>query len=212
MPTSSADGKDWAAARIRDIAPKSVVDIGPGEGTYGRICRDVANPRYMIAVEIWGPYVETYGLASLYDRVIIADVRHLNFSSIAPASLIILGDVLEHMDKSDAVGVVQDCMTWGFDHILVSTPVLHCLFEGPNGNPFDGHKAGNLWEESEMDAQLEWLATLDGYTVEKHVGPVLGYWLLIREGVVANYLYVDGAGSVVLAGDNNGIIETRVCA
>ena len=39
MPTSDVELKDWALEKIKSLNPKSVVDIGPGEGTYSDLAR-----------------------------------------------------------------------------------------------------------------------------------------------------------------------------
>src|SRR5690606_41935269 len=45
LPTSDAQGKSWARQVIADLAPATVVDVGPGVGTYVRLARDVTPDR-----------------------------------------------------------------------------------------------------------------------------------------------------------------------
>ena len=56
MPTSDVELKDWALEKIKSLNPKSVVDIGPGEGTYSDLAGNTRNARWM-AIEAWAPYI-----------------------------------------------------------------------------------------------------------------------------------------------------------
>src|SRR5690606_32164324 len=83
LPTSDAQGKGWARQVIADLAPATVVDVGPGDGTYVRLARDVTPDTWWAGVEAWGPYVTQFGLDRLYDQVVVADVRHLDPHTVA---------------------------------------------------------------------------------------------------------------------------------
>jgi predicted TPR repeat methyltransferase len=48
-----------------------MLDIGCGEGTYAKLFPDAD----WTGIEVWEPYVEAYGLKSLYSKLIIADAR-----------------------------------------------------------------------------------------------------------------------------------------
>src|SRR5690606_17539403 len=78
VPPCDTEGKEWARGVIAGLAPQTVVDVGPGEGTYARLAREVTPGCRWIGVEAWGPYVSEYGLFDAYDWVIVADVRHLD--------------------------------------------------------------------------------------------------------------------------------------
>ena len=70
MPQSSAEGKDWTRERIEGLAadgPVSVLDIGPGVGTYAKL---LAGPHVsrLTGIEIWEPYVHTYRLRHVLRR------------------------------------------------------------------------------------------------------------------------------------------------
>ena len=77
MPFSSNSGKDF----IKSLGLKAdnVLDIGAGSGTYRNLFPDLG--KHWTAVEIWGPYVEKYGLKDLYDSVIVGDARTVNYDN-----------------------------------------------------------------------------------------------------------------------------------
>ncbi len=77
MPMSSAEGKDWTRDRVLALAtdgPITVLDIGPGVGTYAKL---LAGPQVsrLTGIEILEPYVHTYRLREYYDEIIIGDAR-----------------------------------------------------------------------------------------------------------------------------------------
>lgn len=164
MPHSHPFGKDWAADIYSVVKPQVVIDIGPGAGMWS----DALRPRHRahwIGVEIWEPYVEKYGLRAKYDDIVIADARDYDYEPVM-TTLVILGDVLEHMTQDEAVGVLQKFATTR-THILVSVPVVHYEQGALEGNPYETH----LWHPTH-----EW--AMDTLKPDAFVkGDVVGaYW------------------------------------
>ncbi|MFJ8848921.1 class I SAM-dependent methyltransferase [Streptomyces sp. NPDC102437] len=136
MPTSDAEGKDWTLARFKKYQPRTVTDIGPGEGTYAKLLRphEPDEPGvWWTAVEIHKPYVAKYKLRStktrkMYDQIHVEDVRESEGHTFH-RDLVIAGDVLEHMSRGDAVALLQRIDAGpddapGAGHILVSLPIV----------------------------------------------------------------------------------------
>lgn len=169
MPTSDPEDKGWAREVIRSLAPASVVDIGPGEGTYARLARDATPDCRWICVEAWGPYIAEYGLAELYDHAVIADVRHLDpYTLRRDVDLVILGDVLEHMTQLEARAVLARMRDWS-RHVLVSIPLAHHE-QGPyHGNWLEIHR--EHWSGEQMRKEL------GPGLADAREGDVLGYYL-----------------------------------
>jgi len=99
MPTSynffKQEIKQWFLENIP--TSKRILDVGPGEGTYATLLHSIG---YRIdAVEVYEPYVQQFGLRRKYDNVYVKDI--LNFD-IQDYDVIILGDVLEHLDIPSA--------------------------------------------------------------------------------------------------------------
>ena len=110
---------------------KRILDVGPGQGTYSELLRDLG---YRIdAVEVFAPYVDRFNLRDKYDNVYIANI--LNFD-VKPYDFIILGDVLEHIPTELAQNLLTD-----FDlmdkRFLVAVPYMM---------PQDGEQYGNEYE------------------------------------------------------------------
>ena len=71
MPTSSQDGKAHIRRIVGALKRDRMLDIGCGEGTYAKMFPGGD----WTGVEVWEPYVEAYGLRSLYSTLIVADAR-----------------------------------------------------------------------------------------------------------------------------------------
>jgi hypothetical protein len=113
MAHSHQEGKgffrDWLINFAKPLGFSRFLDVGCGAGTYGKIIREVFDKGVQVdAVEIFSEYVNRYNLHRIYDGIITSDIRDKRIREhIADYDLIILGDVLEHLEMSDAVAVVN---------------------------------------------------------------------------------------------------------
>lgn len=163
MPTSDAEGKQWSQELIIQHAPLKIVDVGCGDGTYARLLRECGWEGVLYGVEIWDPYVAEYGLSSLYDELMVADIRDIGWPSLPErGQMIIFGDVLEHMPKADALEVLEKAQEY-FGYILVSLPIVHSPQGEVNGNPYEAHL--HQWEFWEMLSVTDWEAAYEGNTL-----------------------------------------------
>ncbi len=148
MPSSKRHGKakikEWVQAH--DI--HSIVDVGPGKGGYAQLLGD----KYKYTgIEIWEPYVEMWGLKNLYNKIIIGDIAKIK---IPESDLIIFGDVLEHMEKKTAYGVLWRGMV-ACKHVIVSIPIGKNLYGQVHyGNKYENHLSE--WSFNEIKEKLRW--------------------------------------------------------
>lgn len=151
---------------IWDKKPRSLLDIGAGCGTYARPWLGRADRPYLIGVEAWRPYVAKFGLHDLYDHVITRDIRSLNSYEWPRADVVVLGDVLEHMTREDAVRVWELARATARKAVYLSIPVVHSPQGHVNGNPFEEH----VVEDWTVDKVLttfkgidwQWIGTIVG--------------------------------------------------
>lgn len=147
MPSSSTEGKTWIVEQVQRLHPTVIVDVGVGCGTYSELLR--SEGQYWVGVEKWRPYLDTYNLYAKYDLVAVQDVREFDFTLYQP-DLVILGDVLEHMPKPDAVQVVTHAQI-AAAAVLISIPIVHYPQEACEGNPYEAHLKDD-WSHAEMQA------------------------------------------------------------
>ena len=146
MPVSSPLGKSvvkgWWDAH-KEI--ESVVDVGPGEGTYRKF---LGKKKLWIGVEVWESYVEKYKLRDIYDKIIVGDITDIKLPT---ADCIIFGDVLEHMEKQKALDLLAKARE-KYPHIILSIPIGKYEQGALEGNPYEEHKS--TWEFEELNSLL----------------------------------------------------------
>lgn len=166
MPTSAREGRDHFTDRLRNMHPWTVVDFGPGEGTYSILGRHLTPNARWIAVEKFEPYVERYDLDQKYDSIIIADMRDM----LPPHTydVGIFGDVLEHLHENDAVQVIQQNAELA-SHLYVSTPIVPAPQGPSHGNAAEAHL--HDWTFERMTELLDELGVVHAWR-----GAIVGRW------------------------------------
>jgi hypothetical protein len=137
MPHSDPALRPWVADTLigLGVAPATVVDVGAGAGDWLTYLGQVFPAAAWTAVEIWEPYVQRFGLAARYDKVVIDDVRDWPMEH---ADLYLFGDVLEHLAADDAVQVWDRARAharW----LVINLPVLPYPQGPTDGNPHEAH-------------------------------------------------------------------------
>lgn len=143
MPYSSTECKkeikEWFD---KQTGIETIVDIGPGCGTYPKLLGD----KYTwIGIEIYEPYIEEFKLIDLYDEILIGNFFDL-IDSVS-GDCLILGDVLEHMTKEDA-SLAMKIADENFKHVVISTPINYEQ-EGTE-NPYEKHLS--VWSMEEINS------------------------------------------------------------
>jgi len=178
MSYSLKSGKEqtlaWFVKNQEQI--KTVVDIGPGSGTYIKLIKEdagcCAHARW-VGIEIWAPYIEQFQLQNRYDEIINADVRSIDWLQLNP-TVVIAGDVLEHMTKQDAVVLVDRILSVA-QTLIVSIPIRHMpQDEHAYENPHEAHVKDDWSHEEVMETWGHYVK--DSY--RKSVKSKLGvYWM-----------------------------------
>lgn len=154
MPTSSPAGKPELAAYLARKQGRAigkglnVLDVGAGNG--GMFQRMRAGGAYVgarwIAVEAWAPFVNEFHLDEMYDQVIVADVRWLNWDALPQIDTVFFGDVLEHMVNATAFAVVQAAKRHA-KLVVASFPSAdRCrqAWSSGHANWFDNHRVARI--------------------------------------------------------------------
>ncbi len=126
-------------------APLTVLDIGPGVGTYAKLLAgpDVSG---LIGLEIWEPYVRTYRLREYYDEIIIGDARLVE---LPQADVVILGDVAEHMTEVEAVDLWERAGAAAKRAVYLSIPIVPYPQGEIEGNEHEHHVVDD-WDHDKV--------------------------------------------------------------
>ena len=137
MPYSSPEGKPWVCERICALHPASVLDIGAGAGTYATLLRPQLPGCTFTAIEVYAPYVDRFGLRDLYSALVIGDVRF--FNNLPLADVIILGDVLEHLQFDEALDLWDRARAAAHKAVFLSLPIVDYPQGECEGNDHEAH-------------------------------------------------------------------------
>jgi hypothetical protein len=177
MPYSSDEGKDYTRTFLSVCNPTSVLDIGPGAGTYGRMVRSLPGGWRIrcMAIEVCVTYVSQFDLPHLYDQVIVGDARTTPFPDV---DVVILGDVLEHMHEYEAVAVWYKALAAAKTAVFLSIPTVPWPQEGTPENPHEAHVSD--WTPEKVLATFPYI---DSYMIGEEVSvfvakapQVRSYW------------------------------------
>lgn len=136
MGFSDPTNKPWTQQKIAELNPKTVLDVGAGQGVYLDLIRESLGGSVIVnAVEVWQPYIDQFNLINRYDRLYAMDVRQMeNFDY----DLVILGDILEHMSEIEAIKL-WDKISKQAKYAIISIPIIHYHQDAINGNPYEVH-------------------------------------------------------------------------
>jgi len=145
MPYSSIHGKDWLRRTLEATQvppPHTVIDVGPGAGSYLDLLNGIWPEAKFIGIEVYSTYVSQFNLKDRYDDIIIADIRHLDFGTVPAGALWVFGDVLEHMDRGDAEIVLNKALgvadAWARG-VVISVPLGEYPQGAVDGNEYEAH-------------------------------------------------------------------------
>jgi hypothetical protein len=149
MPGSVIQGKEeikrWVDSRD-DI--KIIVDVGAGSATYPKLLGD--KYKY-IGIEVWEPYLKMFDLDKYYLKLIVKDIS--NIKEWPEGDLIIFGDVLEHLGKTEALKVLIKA-SWRYKHLIISIPLGVYRSKIQYGNIYEKHISE--WDYQEIAELLNW--------------------------------------------------------
>lgn len=152
MPGSVKHGKQNIKEFVHSLKDvKTIVDVGPGSGTYAELLGD--KYKY-IGIEIFEDYIERFDLDSLYEDIIIADIYDIASDKVFPkGDLIIFGDVLEHLNKRKAQEVLDRALIT-YKHVVVSIPLGKYPGAVHYGNIHEKHIS--TWSFEEVKERGKW--------------------------------------------------------
>lgn len=143
MPSSDHRQIPIVVQTYLDLHPESILDIGCGWGKYGLLAREYLRdcpwmPNWVTvkkvdAVEVFDKYITDIH-RKIYDNIYIGDITELE---IGEYDLILLVDVIEHIEKSKALELVENLKRKG--KLLIITPKEFMVHPERYGNKHEEH-------------------------------------------------------------------------
>lgn len=152
MPTSLLNLAPLIVAHVWEVAaelerPIRILDIGPGFGRYGLLCRELVDGverglriSRIDAIEAEARYIDAFPwLAAIYDEVFVGDASDPDFADLfGPYDLVLMLDVIEHLDRAKALELLERIP----GRVLIATP--RDYFDNPEadlGWPTERHRS-----------------------------------------------------------------------
>lgn len=166
MPWSddSSDLKTRALLRFCHSAILSriegVVDLGAGAGLWRNHSQALPiGEKKWTAVEVWPANVKRFNLKNRYDAVRVKDFRKIKFNAY-PGHLFIFGDVLEHLEREQALDVIRRASSMGSVLVVMPFSPTTSAEQGPydDGNEFERHRYIWRWGD--------WISSIDPMLLE----------------------------------------------
>ena len=127
-----------------------ILDLGIGYGNFGKLIKkNIKITIRMIGVEIWEKY-KTKKWERYYDNVLIQDIKVYTNNCNEKFDVVLLIDVLEHLDKKEGFELMKNCMNITRKLFIVSSPATDYPQGAVFGNPYEKHR--HIWSEKEMNS------------------------------------------------------------
>lgn len=161
MPSSYVDSIPPIMHEIISLNPRSVCDVGPGWGKYGLMCREYLPSAVVDAVEVSYTREQDPAVARVQDLVYgfvrVDDVRDVNPSHWEQYDLVLMIDMIEHLEVREGQQIVREIISAGA-RLIVSTP-KQWFSQDDDPNPYEHHKS--LWTWKMLPPAVKDLSTID---------------------------------------------------
>ena len=157
MPSSDPSNIGTIVKIVKNLKPKSIIDVGIGNGKYGLLFREYIDGHEqgravhdkttwkvkIIGLEVFEKYI-TPVHRYIYDQIVVCDALHffMDATESEGFDLIFMGDFIEHLEKDDGhkllVHVGNVFLNKG-GVILLSTPNFITCYNNPKCAVFGNH-------------------------------------------------------------------------
>lgn len=159
MPTSPYAHIYCYVNFLNEIRPKSILDVGLGNGKLGFIARDLLDTmlgqRYkksewqlkLDGIEVFGDYIQDHQLA-IYNTIHIGDAFQ-TIEILDNYDVVVLGDILEHFTKEKGWLFLDKCCEHANKALILFVPLGKGWVQGSiYDNPYETHRS--CWDSHEL--------------------------------------------------------------
>ncbi len=124
------------------------LDIGSGAGKYGKIIRSIYPNANIIGIEADKSYIKEFKLKDLYSKVYHEYIEHfIDHNPDFQTELAIIGDCLEHLNKSDGINLIN-YLIYRTKYIIVVYPT-QCIQYSWRGHSTEAHRS--VWNNKDFN-------------------------------------------------------------
>mgnify|MGYP000885540790 FL=1 len=107
---------------LSKIEFEKVIDIGCGSGKYGRMVKELRPDCKLVGIEKDESYIEEFSLNNVYDSIYDFDAHKLIRNADFKTDICIMGDVIEHMPKSQGIDFIN-YMIYRCKWLIIKYPI-----------------------------------------------------------------------------------------
>ena len=149
---------------------EKILDVGFGSGVYGKLLRTFYYNN-IDGLDVYGKHIKKMGLDKIYNNIFIENIIDFDFDFY---DLIILGDVLEHLELKSAKKLLSGFINENkCDHIIVSIPFEYEQDE-VKGNKYEKHLQPDVNEEY-MKEHFPFLILFNSQIIPNHGSIIATY-------------------------------------
>jgi len=150
----------------------SYFDIGIGAGKYGEIIKKIYPNAKLKGIEIDSEYINKFNLSEIYDEITHGDIKdYINENEGFIADVIIIGDLIEHLLKSEGIDLLN-YLVYRAKKIIVVYPKKYIQYN-VNDKSHEAHKS--VWCKDDFkcfdfkiyNAGYLSMVVIDGYLDDK---------------------------------------------
>lgn len=136
---------------IQMVKPRTVLDVGAGAGKYAELVRAIDPTIHITATELGEDSIQRHGLAEKYD-VILRETSSsiIERHPVANYDLVIMGDVIEHMRKSEGLDFLN-WINYRAKYIAIVVPEAMPMSRDPW---YEGHNS--VWTDRDFSWHDNW--------------------------------------------------------
>ncbi len=150
MPYSSPIFDDKVKEVLNFLQLGNLLDIGAGAGKYGELVKNLNIGIKTVALEMEKDYIEKFKLKNIYDEVWNISANELMKPNYYENNfdIILMGDVIEHMKKSEGIDLIN-FLIYRSKWIIIKFPhkYLQNSVEGYNS---EAHLS--VWSEKDFES------------------------------------------------------------
>jgi hypothetical protein len=162
MPSSRPNTIPTVVHLVRQLKPKTILDVGVGFGKWGHLFREYTDileaehdpARYrrenwnvrIDGIEGFPEYI-TEMHRFIYNTIHFGDARHL-IRALGDYDLIFMGDILEHLEKSEGRQLLRDAQQKAKLAVILTTPKYETEQGNLCGNALERHLS--LWKAKDF--------------------------------------------------------------
>lgn len=150
MPFSSNTFDSLLVDHVNKLSPETILDVGAGAGKNGKLIRNFYKGT-LDAIEPYRDSIQEYSLGKIYNNIYQLGLKdYLDHYSHNRYDLIIFGDILEHLYKSQVIDYL-DYLVYRTKWIIIIWPT-NLVQDDTLGSIYEIHRSNfNLKDLSDFD-------------------------------------------------------------